>query len=58
MNATQPVIRVKQKRNIENNEIQAITGATISSDSVTKIVNDTLERVRAKLPAASTGQEK
>ncbi len=50
LKATTKVVRVKQKRNLEHNEIQAITGATISSDAVTKIVNDAIERVRSKLP--------
>jgi electron transport complex protein RnfG len=44
------VVLTKKKRNMDNNEIQAITGATISSTAVTKIVNDALALVRSKLP--------
>ncbi len=36
----------KRKALLENNEIQAISGATISSESVTKIVNETLKELR------------
>ena len=50
LKAATPVVLTKKKRNIENNEIQAITGATISSTAVTKIVNDALVRVQSKLP--------
>ena len=50
LKATTPVVLTKKKRNIDNNEIQAITGATISSNAVTKIVNDALALVQSKLP--------
>jgi len=50
LKATGRVVRVKQKARPENNEIQAITGATISSDAVTRTVNEAIERVRSKLP--------
>lgn len=50
LKATTKVIRTKQKADAGKNEIQAITGATISSDGVTKIINDALERVRPGLP--------
>ena len=36
----------------EENEVKTITGATISSESVTKIVNDTIAALRGKLIAA------
>lgn len=49
LKATTNVVRTKQKRDAAKNEIQAVTGATISSDAVTKIVNDALARVRPGL---------
>ena len=40
---------VKKPRREESNEIQAITGATISSEAVTRIANDAIRQVRSKL---------
>jgi len=48
MKATVPLALVKAKTGAEN-EIQAITGATYSSQYVMDIVNDVIERVRPKL---------
>ncbi len=49
---------VKGKPDEAGNEIQAITGATISSNAVTKIVNEAVEKVRAKLARTlSAGQK-
>lgn len=36
-----------------DSEILAVTGATVSSQSVTQIVNDALAEMRSKLPAAA-----
>lgn len=40
---------VKQVRDADKNQIQAITGATISSEAVTKIVNDACAQVLPRL---------
>lgn len=50
LKASTPIVLTKKKRNIDDNEIQAITGATISSNAVTKIVNDALALLQSKLP--------
>jgi len=50
LNATTNVkVVVKAKPKIEQNEIQAITSATISSEAVTKIANDAIAQMRPKL---------
>jgi len=46
---------VKGRKNKRNNEIQAITGATISSSSVTRIVNRTLTKL-ASLAKENAGK--
>lgn len=40
---------IKQKKAEEDNQVQAITGATISSQTVVDILNNTIEEVREKL---------
>lgn len=40
---------IKQKEAEEDNQVQAITGATISSQTVVNILNNTIEDVREKL---------
>jgi len=61
--ATRPLEVTKTKRTLEelkaDNQIAAITGATISSDAVTDIVNKRIAEVREKLVsrAATAGQE-
>ncbi|UCF33483.1 MAG: FMN-binding protein [Phycisphaerales bacterium] len=49
LDAGSPVKVVKKPRTDERHEIQAITGATISSEAVTKIANRVLTDVRPKL---------
>ena len=49
IDASREVAVVKRERKLEDNEIQAITGATISSEAVTKIVNNALAAVRPEL---------
>ena len=48
---------VKGKPDETGNEIQAITGATISSDAVAKIVNEALGKVRAELARAGSAEQ-
>lgn len=61
--ATRPLEVTKTKRALEqlkaDNQIAAITGATISADAVTDIVNKRMAEVREKLlsRAATAGQE-
>ena len=50
---TDTSITVKKTEPVGKGEILAVTGATISSQSVTKIVNDTLVELRDKLAAAA-----
>ena len=45
-----PFIELIKKETKEPNQIQAITGATISSQAVVDILNKTIEEVREKLP--------
>ena len=40
---------IKEKKLKESNQIQAITGATISSKAIVEIINKTLKEVREKL---------
>ena len=49
LDANRKIEVVKGKANHNNNEIEAITGATYSSTYVTDIVNDVIERIRPKL---------
>ena len=49
LDATREIEVVKRPRNQEDNEIQALTGATISSDAVTRIANNVVSQVRPKL---------
>ena len=49
LNASKTVAVVKGQRKIEQNEIQAITGATISSEAVTRIANEMIAEIRPKL---------
>jgi electron transport complex protein RnfG len=49
LDATRPITVVKQSARKDNNEIQAVTGATISSTAVTKIANRAVEALRPKL---------
>lgn len=49
LDASRPITVVKHPPAAEQNEIQAVTGATISSKAVTKIVNEAIEKVRPKL---------
>jgi electron transport complex protein RnfG len=49
LDAAKEVKVVKTQREIEQNEIQAITGATISSEAVTKIANQIIAEMRPKL---------
>ncbi len=45
-----PLIKlIKGKKAEEDNQIQAITGATISSQTVIDILNNTIKEVREKL---------
>ena len=56
--ATEPVTVVTREPNEGKNEIQAVTGATISSQSVCHIVNDALSKpLRDALRAAAAGTE-
>lgn len=48
---------VKSKPDEAENEVQAITGATISSDSVANIVNEALETVQPELARAGSANE-
>ena len=54
LDATRPCSVVKRARSADDNEIQAITGATYSSDYVTNIVNDVLDRIRPRLGQPAT----
>ena len=45
LNAGSPIGRTKREPVKENNEIQAISGATISTDSVLNILNDSIPEV-------------
>ncbi|NLX12341.1 MAG: FMN-binding protein [Phycisphaerales bacterium] len=58
LRAVAEIAVVKGKPDEAGNEIQAITGATISSDAVAKIVNEALGKVRAELArtGAATGK--
>lgn len=49
LDATKVIAVVKRQRLRDNNEIEAITGATISSEAVTRIVNEVIDKVRPKL---------
>lgn len=49
LQATATIAVVKGKPDEAGNEIQAITGATISSNAVTKIINEALGKTRAEL---------
>ena len=49
LDASRKIEVVKGKANHNNNEIEAITGATYSSTYVTDIVNDVIERIRPQL---------
>jgi electron transport complex protein RnfG len=49
LDALREVVVVKSQRKVENNEIQAITGATISSEAVTKIANKIIFEMQPKL---------
>ncbi len=49
LDATEGITVVKQGASKDRNEIQAITGATISSEAVTRIANSVLSKVRPKL---------
>ncbi|MHC4294768.1 MAG: FMN-binding protein, partial [Planctomycetota bacterium] len=49
---TLPALGISKVDSVADNEIRAITGATISSQSVTKTVNETLAAMREKLAAA------
>lgn len=51
--STARVLAVTKAQTPGENEIQAVTGATVSSQSVTDIVNDAVARFRAELPAVS-----
>ncbi|UCG33792.1 MAG: FMN-binding protein [Phycisphaerales bacterium] len=49
LDASRKIEAIKGEANRDNNEVQAITGATYSSTYVTDIVNDVIERVRPML---------
>ena len=49
LDAARPIAVVKQAPSREDNEIKAITGATISSEAVTKIANNVIGQVRPTL---------
>lgn len=49
LDATRPTAVTKKQPVAGQNEIQAITGATISSQAVTSIVNEAFEQVRPEL---------
>jgi len=51
LNAETPVTVTKEKPPAGANGVQAISGATISSEAVSEIVNKAVEAVRAGLPA-------
>lgn len=55
-NRVPPITYVKGKKPEKENEIQAITGATISSKSVVKIVNAAHEKLRTFLKINSSSQ--
>ncbi len=46
-------LSVTKNQNASESEIQAVTGATISSQSVTQIVNETVAKIRKSLAAAA-----
>ncbi len=50
--ATKPLEVVKRPAKPDTNEVEAVTGATVSSKSVTKAINTTLNELRGKLAAA------
>jgi len=50
---TDPALTVVKSEPRADNEIAAVTGATISSEGVTKIVNDTVAELGRKLAAAA-----
>ena len=49
LSASKKITVVKTQRKVEQNEIQAITGATISSEAVTRIASKIIEEMRPKL---------
>lgn len=54
LSAVKPVVVEKGKADRAKNEVQAITGATISSKAVRDIVNVAIERVRPALATSAT----
>ncbi|NBB95302.1 MAG: FMN-binding protein [Planctomycetes bacterium] len=56
--ATEPPLEVVKKAPAEPNDIQAISGATISSNALTNIVNGTVEDFRRALQASGSGTRK
>jgi electron transport complex protein RnfG len=52
LDSTRPVTVVKVQASGEDNEVQAITGATISSEAVTRIANEAIRQVRPRLDEA------
>ncbi len=56
--AAEPLRVVKRKPRPGSGEIKAITGATISSTSVCRIVNDAVREFRAALEKRAAGEEK
>ncbi|RMD73251.1 MAG: FMN-binding protein [Lentisphaerae bacterium] len=46
LSASRPVVVVKRQANVKDNEVEALSGATISSESVTAIVNVALDKYR------------
>lgn len=44
-----PALKLKKQKVTAENEVQAISGATISSHAVVRIINDTLKQISAKL---------
>ena len=57
LDALREVVVVKTQRDIELNEVQAITGATISSKAVTRIANAIIVAMRPKLAELGHSQE-
>lgn len=57
LDALRKIVVVKTQRDIERNEIQAITGATISSEAVTRIANEIIVEMRPKLDGLRQSQD-
>ncbi len=49
--ATEPALKVVKRKAAQPNEIEALTGATISSDAVTMAINEAMKKFRQDLAA-------